>query len=215
MKMLQIPHVSLPDLAPWDKIGEVLSEVPAHNLSEAPWEAAFPYRPDVTFQIAYTDNSILMRYYVREQHLQGKYRQTNDPVHLDSCVEFFVSWDSTTYYNLEFNCMGTAHVGFGEAKHLGTRQLLDRNKVATIRTKSTINAHDETCGTSSWELLLQIPFDLFAFHEVTSLKGKVLTGNFYKCGDELPKPHYLSWTNISAPSPNFHLPEYFGQLHFA
>ena len=30
--------------------------------------------------------------------------------------------------------------------------------------------------------------------------------NFYKCGDKLPVPHFLSWKPINVPAPDFHLP---------
>jgi hypothetical protein len=46
------------------------------------------------------------------------------------------------------------------------------------------------------------------------LKGKTCRANFYKCGDDLPEPHFLSWNNIIADKPDFHLPQYFGTLTF-
>lgn len=33
--------------------------------------------------------------------------------------------------------------------------------------------------------------------------------NFYKCGDDLPAPYYLSWNKIIAPKPDFHYPDFF------
>jgi hypothetical protein len=38
--------------------------------------------------------------------------------------------------------------------------------------------------------------------------------NFYKCGDELPTPHFLSWNPIEWKEPSFHRPEQFGKLIF-
>ena len=35
-----------------------------------------------------------------------------------------------------------------------------------------------------------------------------------KCGDDTAVPHFLSWNPIGAPRPNFHTPEYFGEIHF-
>ncbi|MBC7416687.1 MAG: hypothetical protein H7325_00845, partial [Pedobacter sp.] len=36
-----------------------------------------------------------------------------------------------------------------------------------------------------------------------------------KCGDDLPKPHYLSWNPITnVAEPNFHLPEFFANAIF-
>jgi hypothetical protein len=46
------------------------------------------------------------------------------------------------------------------------------------------------------------------------VKGKKMRGNFYKCGDELSVPHFVSWTKINTPNPSFHVPECFGGLEF-
>ncbi len=47
------------------------------------------------------------------------------------------------------------------------------------------------------------------FHSWDGIKAKA---NVYKCGDNLSKPHFLSWNPIHHPTPNFHLPEFFGTL---
>ena len=39
-----------------------------------------------------------------------------------------------------------------------------------------------------------------------------LLGNFYKCGDATLLPHYLSWSQIDTEQPDFHRPEFFGEL---
>ena len=41
-----------------------------------------------------------------------------------------------------------------------------------------------------------------------------MKANFYKCGDRLKQQHYLSWNPIDLPRPNFHCPEFFGELTF-
>jgi hypothetical protein len=39
-----------------------------------------------------------------------------------------------------------------------------------------------------------------------------ITGNFYKCGDETEYPHFGCWNLIASPVPDFHRPEYFGEI---
>ncbi len=39
-----------------------------------------------------------------------------------------------------------------------------------------------------------------------------LRGNFYKCGDKLPQPHWLSAFPIDTDIPNFHRPDCFRRL---
>ena len=66
----------------------------------------------------------------------------------------------------------------------------------------------------NWELVLAIPYEVFTLSNVDSLKNKTIKGNFYKCGDDMPTKHYLSWNPIGTPRPNFHTPDYFGTLIF-
>ena len=47
----------------------------------------------------------------------------------------------------------------------------------------------------------------------SNLPEKIL-GNFYKCADETMNPHFVSWSPIDLPEPNFHCPEFFGNIHF-
>ena len=37
----------------------------------------------------------------------------------------------------------------------------------------------------------------------------------YKCGDELPHPHFRSWKSIETEKPDFHRPEFFAEVAFA
>ena len=46
------------------------------------------------------------------------------------------------------------------------------------------------------------------------LKGKTFRANFYKCGDMLSVPHYVTWNPVGTPKPDYHRPEYFGELKF-
>jgi hypothetical protein len=46
------------------------------------------------------------------------------------------------------------------------------------------------------------------------MKGKKCRANFYKCGDDLPEPHFLAWNMINTEEPDFHRPEFFGTLEF-
>jgi hypothetical protein len=38
--------------------------------------------------------------------------------------------------------------------------------------------------------------------------------NFYKCADDTSHPHWLTWSFVNRPKPDFHQPEYFGTLLF-
>lgn len=181
-------------------------------IANVPWPA-FPYRPSVQFKIAHTVDGLLLQYEVREKHVKAEYRNTNDPVYKDSCVEFFVSFDDRNYYNLEFNCLGTALIGYGDANR-AKRTRLAKRTIEQIRSYSSMKAKSVGSDDTEWRLLLNIPFTVFDKDTIDGLAGVRCTGNFYKCGDELPVPHFVAWNNIDHPTPDFHQPRFFGELLF-
>ena len=75
-------------------------------------------------------------------------------------------------------------------------------------------AFEERVGECSWEVALVVPYSAFFLHRITSLDGQTIRANFYKCGDNLETPHFLSWNPIELEKPNFHCPEFFGMLRF-
>jgi hypothetical protein len=200
-------NISGHDLA---RISGLLDLYPKQPIGNLLWSIN-GYKPDVNFILAYTNNSMLLKYAVKEESICAVYRQINDPVYKDTCVEAFIAFDGKGYYNLEFNCLGTALVGFGAGKE--DRINVNPKLVNCIKTHHAI----KTPGSGlliEWELTLDIPFAVFEHHHITSLNNQACKANFYKCGDELPEPHFLSWNNIIYPHPNFHLPEFFGDVKF-
>ena len=73
---------------------------------------------------------------------------------------------------------------------------------------------EEKIGECTWEVALLIPYKVFFKHAITGLDGMSIRANFYKCGDELQKPHFLSWSPIKIEKPDFHRPDFFGLLEF-
>ncbi|MPN39714.1 hypothetical protein SDC9_187243 [bioreactor metagenome] len=71
-----------------------------------------------------------------------------------------------------------------------------------------INLNEKT----DWSLTIKIPLQLL--NTDTSAPITTLYGNFYKCGDETTKPHYVSWSKIETQQPDFHQPDFFGMLEF-
>jgi hypothetical protein len=162
--------------------------------------------------MAYGDDAIFLKFIVREQHLRAAYKQINDPVWNDSCVEFFIGFDNDrAYYNLEFNALGTFVAGYGIDRK---RVVPQPTVISNIKCFTTNNIAGDGSFPFNWILTVSIPFSVFYKHHITTLKGKLCRGNFYKCGDELPEPRYLCWHNIIADKPNFHLPAYFGNIVF-
>lgn len=193
------------------KISTLLSPLQTNNIGIAPW-AAFPYVPKVDFVVAYGVDCIFIKYAVTEKFVSDLYRQPNEPVYKDSCVEFFIELSpGEPYYNFEFNYTGNCLAGYGKDKE--ERIFLSVENIKKIRTCSTV--HTAVADSPiSWELIIVIPFDVFNFHTLESLNGRKARVNFYKCGDDLPIPHFLAWNQILSPFPDFHLPAFFGEVEF-
>ena len=215
MKELQVKKVSVDATVKADAVPALLDKqrVAFQPINVVNWES-FPYSPEVSFRIAYTDKAILLHYKVKEGSVRGKYGVDNEPVYTDSCVEFFLSpAGDNIYYNFECNCVGTILLGGGAP---GNRDGATPEVMQLVDRWASLGRvpFEERVGEAEWEVALVIQFDTFYKHQITSLDGKTIRANFYKCGDELAVPHFLSWNPITAKRPNFHLPEFFGTVLF-
>lgn len=216
MKTLEVPKLEffsdIPDL---DEISARMDkEERKEYIDTLNWKD-YGYKPDVSFAIAYTGREILLKYYIREKYFKAEKTQPNDMVCEDSCVEFFVSpADDGIYYNFEFNGIGTCLLGTGTGREDSTR--VDPRVISKIRRKTSVgdNPVGEQKGDISWTITLAIPFEVFFRHDVKDLKGKFFSANFYKCGDMLSVPHYVTWNPVGTENPDYHRPEYFGLLKF-
>ncbi|MEO5948742.1 MAG: carbohydrate-binding family 9-like protein [Chitinophagaceae bacterium] len=193
-----------------DKIANLLDTFEKQVLEYVPWPE-FSDKPKVVFTIAHNQSNIFLKYYVEEKNIRAENKIANSPVHEDSCVEFFISFnEDISYYNIEFNCIGTGLIAYGPSKY--NRQLLESDMVNNLKKKSVIVS--ENANATNWELTLVIPLSTFVHTSFQNLEDITCRANFYKCGDLLPEPHFISWSNIISSHPNFHLPQFFGKLVF-
>lgn len=214
MKELTVPFLGLVNkVSPIAHVSYLLDNYEKNHIGMAPWPAN-GYKPDAHFAIAFGEDSIFIKYYVNEKSVRAIYKQPNEPVYKDSCVEFFVSFgDEKGYYSFGFNCAGTCMLGFGTSRT--NRKLLPEAAIKTIRHQTNLKLVDSGGqGSIGWELTLMIPLAVFCNHSITSLNGRQCRVNFHKCGDEMPDPHFLTWNNIKSADTNFHLPEFFGKMQF-
>lgn len=180
------------------------------------WEKDFPYAPEVAFRIAHTGNHILLEYQVVEDSVAAMAGHDNGRVWEDSCCEFFVQPTADgPYYNVECNCTGTVLLGCGPRRE--GREHAPASVLKSIKRWSSLGAmpFTERLEKTRWNLALIIPVEAFFHHAIISLEGMPMRANFYKCGDKLTKPHFLSWQKITVDHPDFHRPEFFGSLLFA
>ena len=198
-----------------DDIAKALDATEAHKIAIAPWPV-FGYNPDVFFKMAYSEDCLLLKYVVIESEIRIVYHRNNDPVYKDSCVEFFISFGADkAYYNFEFNCIGTCLAAFGENR--ANRMFLPAASIDQIQSSTQLQTkyNSNFQKLIFWSITLKIPNTVFSHHQFTSLKNLQCRGNFYKCGDNLNTPHFLTWNPIMAPNPDFHLSAFFGSIEFS
>ena len=214
LKVTKLEHIS--DQPPMEEISDLLDGLNVRNrIGELNWRGN-DYCPEAGFSIACTQLEILLKYYVRETWFKAEKTETNQEVYEDSCVEFFVSPSGDgIYYNFEFNAIGTCLLGAGTGRR--DRKRADPSVIAEIRRLASAGNRpvSESEGDFKWTLTLAIPFSTLFCHEVDVRKGSIFRANFYKCGDKLTVPHYLTWNAVGAENPDFHRPEFFGSIEFA
>jgi hypothetical protein len=213
MTKIEIPFLSeITSRTTIQEISQKLDQLEKQIIGNVPWPE-YSYNPGVKFAIAHSEGHILLKYYVSEREVKAVYSRPNDPVYRDSCVEFFVQFaDDPNYYNLEFNSHGTCLMGYGPGR--GNRNRLPEHVIGQIQSMSIIQQRQVSSPDINWQLTLLIPHEVFCYRPIRELHGVNARANFYKCGDDLSQPHFVTWNHISAPKPDFHLPEFFGEIHF-
>ena len=216
MKVIEVYKLetesAFPDL---EEVSSRLDQQPGRNRIETINWADYHYKPEVDFAIAYSNNEIFLKYFVKENFFKAEKTETNQMVCEDSCVEFFVSPASDgIYYNLEFNAIGTCLLGSGTARENSSRA--DPQIVSKVRRLSSSGKKPfkEKAGEFNWTLTIAIPMEVFFRHKIKNLSGKSFRANFYKCGDKLSVPHYVTWNPVGTERPDYHQPAYFGVLKF-
>ena len=177
--------------------------------------AEFPYQPEGKFRAAHFGNAILLHYQVTEASGRAVALADDGRVWEDACVEFFLSPEGYDfYYNFECNCATKLLLHGGPAG--GERPTASEEVLKSVKRWSSLGAEplEERVGECTWEVALVIPASAIFRHEIDSLNGKTMRANFYKCGDLLQTPHFLSWAPIDLPKPKFHCPEFFGEIKF-
>jgi hypothetical protein len=174
----------------------------------------YGYKPIVIFDIGRGSSDLYIHYFVRGMSLRGLSGRDGEYVHEDSCVEFFMRREGDMrYMNFEFNCIGTCYASRHDSRRVS--EPLSEREYRGIRRYASVQRAPfvEELGLFEWELTVAIPFWLMGL-DGGSLPEKMY-GNLYKCADKTTHPHYVTWSPIDLPKPNYHCPEFFGELYFA
>lgn len=192
-----------------DELLAHIAEIPAAEIDTYGWTNGKEYKATARLALS-EDYGFVCKMECEESAPAAVCTEENGPVCLDSCMEFFVSFDGKSYLNLETNAIGTKCMGFGPGRH-------NRIRVNT-RIPGGFTATPEV-GDSKWSVTYEVSFDEIALFypelsAATFVPGYEFTGNFYKTGsaDITGSEHYGMWSECLTENPDFHRPEYFGKL---
>lgn len=181
--------------------------IPVIEVSEILWLPDAGIRMEQ--KLCYDDENIYVHQSAIERDIRAELFGTDCPVCEDSCMEFFFSPnpDDGRYFNFEVNPNGSFFLGFGHGR-CDLKRLYPDPATFDIRTSRT---------SYGWEAFYRIPLSFIRefYPGYTFKSGLRIRANCYKCGDLTETPHYLSWNAVSCERPDFHRPEYFGEMIFA
>lgn len=167
----------------------------------------YDYHPRAFAQVVLLENQQLrVKMTCYEKNPKADYRQDGEDVYKDSCLEFFASFSSDDLYiNCEMNAAGASLMSLGRFD--GERRPL--SEVLGHMPQVLAEVLPEC-----WSVELRLDVEDIAkmFPGVRLAPGFCFTGNFFKCGDETEFEHYGMWCRSIAVIPQFHRPQYFGEL---
>lgn len=212
MKTLLVPRQNFSHLETvFDKIKVLLEKGEEAPIDQVNWKEDFPKTLPVTVRVAHDGERLYLYYTVIGEAIRAANNKDFGKIWQDSCVEFFMQREGESgYRNFECNILGAMLSQRHETREKGKEQT---HEMPTVLRHSTIcHRYEETREVSDWSMYLELPKKALGFDAFESLSGQKIRANFYKCGDETPEPHFLSWNPIDLPKPNFHVPQFFGLL---
>lgn len=215
MDTLRIPKQCISQYeTTFDKI-KLLNEAGLHlDIDKVNWPSQFPKTMPVSVHIAHDNKKVYLYYQVKGEQLRAVATEDFMDVYKDSCVEFFVKRKGGKIYrNFEFNVLGVLLGAEHETREIA--EDFPPALMASVLRFTTINHYYEgDKQLSDWTLYAEIPKEAIGFSSDERLSKQSIEANFYKCGDETPEPHYITWNPIDLPEPDYHVPQFFGELTF-
>jgi hypothetical protein len=176
--------------------------------------------PVAKAKMMYDDDNLYLIFRVQDRFVRCITNEHNGPVWEDSCVEFFFSPDSSLpllYFNLEINCGGTPLMRYNliPRKKFKTLEIEDIKTIEIFHSLPEI-IDPEIAEPVTWTIEYRIPISLLEkYTMITHPKpGISWRANFYKVAENTSNPHYMTWSVVDNPVPDFHLPQFFGLLKF-
>lgn len=184
-------------------------ETPYAPIDSYVWGNVGGYMPEARAYVVWDDEGLHVLMCALEKEIQVEATEFNGDVYKDSCLEFFLMpfpEQDKRYLNFEVNAHGVALIGFGSDRF---------NRYCLEKMPEGMNMGVSRHRGGWWAISYTVPNALLQELYGRTLKGgDVMRANFYKC-DESIHPHFGSWSPIVHFCPDFHRPEWFGEVRLA
>lgn len=157
---------------------------------------------NTTGRLLYSDYGIHIRMETDEKPLLARQTAQNSDVYRDSCMELFIRPNESDkrYLNFEFNPFGTMYLAIRTSSYDGEHPQKNREY---FEVKSCVNEE-------KWVLQFTIPFEFI--DEAFGTYTDTMYANLFKCGDETPHEHYISYSPVNSEVMDFHQSEFFAKF---
>lgn len=151
-----------------------------------------------------------------EKNPLTRFKNHMDMVCMDSAMEFFLClphfekddraafkpYDDCLYMNFEMNSSGALYSKYGFGR---------KGRTALTSEERNLCSPCADVYDSFWDMTLFLPLSLIKkIYGIDNFKkGDRIWCNFYKISQEPSIEHYMAFSPIDSPSPNFHLPGFF------
>ncbi len=211
MKSLNVPLINF-ESTELDTVLELYGT--RFDVETVDWPEVSSYAPICSGRIARTEEALIVDFRVSGLDLRVQNLADNGRQWEDSCVEVFIQDpNGKDYYNFEINPVGKVLACSGSCREGRVRRPENQMKSILRFVQCEVDPADcpvDKGGLHSWRVAVVIPFWMIGvdYHNLP----KTIKANFYKCGDKTAHPHFLSWNPIEIKIPDFHRPDFFGEL---
>ena len=199
-------------IAPIFRKSDEIKNFPVSEIANFPWKNEGDVIPEsyVGF-FAVENEGIHAVLWSFEEDVLCNCTKRDDPVYTDSCLEVFlmpVEGDGR-YINFEVNKNGVylSEIGTCRADRVFISTLTDiEPKIETMEITGN--------GRTAWGYEITIPESLIsALYGVDyHITESTVKGNFYKCAELSKNPHFGTFFPVKTEKPDFHRPEFFGNI---
>lgn len=167
------------------------------------------YQPNAFARVCFIKGQgFVARLWCEESSPLARFIEPDSGVCQDSCLEFFACFapkKGNCYINFEANPNGALLCEYGESG--AGRKHFDQGSIL----RPDITPHK---SADEWGYTLFIPLETITaiYGDCSFDEGSVITGSFFKCGDQTDTPHYGSYNKIPMPNPTFHQPQFFAEM---